>query len=201
MWQPVTLGDLQSQSQSQSYFTTGGLQPISSSWRQVSWSSREEIFFFNWTLAVADLDVTSLMRRWICLLWICLAFCQVYVSYIQHVIENSSFCTIYKSSISTGFAKQIMPILRILCYNGSVVILTVVSLNTVNFKPLMFSMSGFTLFYTADMFILMILYDFCLLPAQFYYIIIYIRKIGSRVEIADRCAPWRISNGPDSLVL
>jgi hypothetical protein len=30
----------QSQSQSQSYFTTDGLQPISSSWRQAPWASR-----------------------------------------------------------------------------------------------------------------------------------------------------------------
>jgi hypothetical protein len=40
---------------------------------------------------------SSLTRRWVCLLWICLAFCKVYVSHIQHVIGNFSFCTIYKS--------------------------------------------------------------------------------------------------------
>jgi hypothetical protein len=34
----------QSQSQSQIYFTTGGLQPISSFWRQAPWDSRAEIF-------------------------------------------------------------------------------------------------------------------------------------------------------------
>jgi hypothetical protein len=38
-------------SQSQSYFTTGGLPPISSSWRQAPWDSRPEIFFYNWALA------------------------------------------------------------------------------------------------------------------------------------------------------
>jgi hypothetical protein len=31
---------------------------------------------------------SSLTRRWVCLLWICLAFRQVYISHIQHVIEN-----------------------------------------------------------------------------------------------------------------
>jgi hypothetical protein len=62
---------------------------------------------------------SSLTRRWIYLLWICLAFRQVYVSHIQHVIENSSFCT--KSPVSPGFAKEMIPILRILCYNGSLV--------------------------------------------------------------------------------
>jgi hypothetical protein len=44
--QALTLGvRSQSQSQSQSYFTTGGLQPMISSWRQVSWGSRPEYFF------------------------------------------------------------------------------------------------------------------------------------------------------------
>jgi hypothetical protein len=33
-----------------------------------------------------------LMRIWVYLLWICLAFLQVYVSHIQHVIINSCFC-------------------------------------------------------------------------------------------------------------
>jgi hypothetical protein len=42
-----------SQSHSQSYFTTCGLLPISSSWRQAPWDS-DQMFsiFFNWTLAV-----------------------------------------------------------------------------------------------------------------------------------------------------
>jgi hypothetical protein len=59
---------------------------------------------------------------------ICLAFLQVYISHIYHAIEISSFCTIYKASVSTGFAKQIMPILRNLFCNGSLVAWTVVSL-------------------------------------------------------------------------
>jgi hypothetical protein len=33
------------QSQSQSYFTTGGLPPVSSSWRQTPWDPRAEISF------------------------------------------------------------------------------------------------------------------------------------------------------------
>jgi hypothetical protein len=51
------------------------------------------------------------------------------------------------------------------------------------------------------MFILMILYDFYLLPAQFYYIIVYIGKVESCVQIADWCAPWKISNGAQNHVL
>jgi hypothetical protein len=52
--------------------------------------------------------------------------------------KNSCFRTTHKSSVSSGFAEQIMPILRILCYNGSLVTLTVVSLTTAKFKPLIF---------------------------------------------------------------
>jgi hypothetical protein len=52
---------------------------------------------------------------------------QVYVSHIQHVIGNSSLCTTRKSSVSPDFGKKIMPILLILCYNGSLVTGTVVS--------------------------------------------------------------------------
>jgi hypothetical protein len=81
-----------------------------------------------------------------------------------HVIEKSSFYTTHKSSVSTGFTEQIMPILRILCYNGSLVIWSVIRLTTKKFKPLTFSMSGFTLSYTANIFIRMILYDFCVSP-------------------------------------
>jgi hypothetical protein len=40
------------QSQSQSYFTTGGLRPISSSWWQVPWDSRHSNFIFQLALAV-----------------------------------------------------------------------------------------------------------------------------------------------------
>jgi hypothetical protein len=71
---------------------------------------------------------SSLTRRWVCLLWICLAFRQVYISHIYYVIEkNSYFCTTHKSSVNTG--------LHILCYNGSVVTWTVVSLTTAKLKP------------------------------------------------------------------
>jgi hypothetical protein len=50
-------------------------------------------FFFQRNPCCHSPYVTaSLTRRWVCLLRICLAFRQVYVSHIQHVIENSSFC-------------------------------------------------------------------------------------------------------------
>jgi hypothetical protein len=51
----------------------------------------------------------------------------------------------------------------ILCYNGSLVTWTVLSSTNAKFVPLIFSVSGFTVSYTANVFILIILYDFCLL--------------------------------------
>jgi hypothetical protein len=52
-------------------------------------------------------------------------------------------------------------------------------------RQVLFYMSGFALPYTTNMFILIILYGFCLLPAQLCYIIVHIRKVESRVQIAD----------------
>jgi hypothetical protein len=84
---------------------TGGLPSIAPSWRQAPWGSQPEIFFI-WTLAVIVLmwhppwredGVVSYEYAWPC---------QVYVSHIQHVIDNSSFCTTHKSSVSPGFPFQ-----------------------------------------------------------------------------------------------
>jgi hypothetical protein len=50
-------------------------------------------------------------------------------------------------------------------------------------------MRGFTLSYAAKIFVLMILYDFCLLPAKFCYVIICVLNVESRVQIAEQCAP------------
>jgi hypothetical protein len=75
-------------------------------------------------------------------------------------------CTIHKSSVSIGFANQIMPIIRIICYNGSLVIWEVVSFTTAKFKPLIYSVSDFVLW-------------FCLTSASClhnFYIIVYIQK-------------------------
>jgi hypothetical protein len=54
-------------------------------------------------------------------------------------------------------------------------------LTAAKFKPLMFPLCTFSLPYAASMVILVILYDSCLLPAQFSYVIVYIRKAGSPV--------------------
>jgi hypothetical protein len=89
---------------------------------------------------------------------------------ITHIACYWKFFLVHyiQASVSPGFAKQIMPILFILCYNGSLVTWMIVSLTTAKFKPLVFSTSGFDLSSIMNMFILMILYGFCLLPAQFF---------------------------------
>jgi hypothetical protein len=61
--------------------------------------------------------IFSLTKGWICLLQICSALSNVRIVHT----ENSSFYAVCKSSHRPLFAKKIMPILRILCYNGSLV--------------------------------------------------------------------------------
>jgi hypothetical protein len=64
-----------------------------------------------------------------------LDLCQVYVSHIWRVIQNSLICIIYKFFVSSGFGKQITHILLILGYNSRLVTWTVVSLTAAMFKP------------------------------------------------------------------
>jgi hypothetical protein len=59
----------------------------------------------------------------------------VHVTHIACYWKFIAFALRVKSSVSTGFAEQIMPILHISCYNGSLFTWTVVSLIT-KFKPL-----------------------------------------------------------------
>jgi hypothetical protein len=73
-------------SRSQSYFTTGSLPPISSSWCQAPWDPRLEFFFQLNSCGNSPYVTSSLTRRWVCLSWICLAFCQVYSWLTKRVI-------------------------------------------------------------------------------------------------------------------
>jgi hypothetical protein len=72
---------------------------------------------------------------------------------------------------------------------------------TAKLKHLIFSVSGFTLSEIANIYIFMILYGLCLLPAQFWYAIINIQYLESRVHLTDRCAPWKFTNDAENLVL
>jgi hypothetical protein len=113
---------------------------------------------------------SSLTRRWVCLLWIGFAF--VKCTYrIYSMLLKILLCALYTSPLSVQ-ALQSRSCISYLCYNGSLVTWTVVSLTAAKFKPLIFSMSRFVLSYAANMFILMILYGSCLLPAEFCYVIV-----------------------------
>jgi hypothetical protein len=43
----------------------------------------------------------------------------------------------------------------------------------------------------------MILNDFCLLCAQFFYVILNVRTLESHIHIANRGAPWKIASDVD----
>jgi hypothetical protein len=64
------------QSQSQIYFTTGGLPPAKS-----LEDSRPAVFLQMNPCGHSPYVISSLTRGWVCLLWICLAFRKVYLSY------------------------------------------------------------------------------------------------------------------------
>jgi hypothetical protein len=62
-------------------------------------------------------------------------------------------------------------------------------------------MSGFALSNVVNILILMILYDFCLLPAWFCYVIINIQNLESHMHITDQCMPRETTNGAENLIL
>jgi hypothetical protein len=105
----------------------------------------------------------------------------------------------YKPPVNPGFAKQIMPILLISCYNRSLITWTAVSLTTAKFKPVVFSVSGFALSYATNMFLWFCMTSACCLYSFVIRIIVYIRKVKGRVQIADRHAPWKISSDAETV--
>jgi hypothetical protein len=60
---------------------------------------------------------------------------------------------------------------------------------------------GFTFFDVANICVYMILYDFCLLPATFCYVVINIQHVESHVPLVGQCVPWKFANGAENLVL
>jgi hypothetical protein len=64
-------------SHSQSYFTTGGLSPISSSWRQAPWDP-QQVFFFN-TCGYSPYVTSSLTREWVCRLHLLLVLARAVI--------------------------------------------------------------------------------------------------------------------------
>jgi hypothetical protein len=70
-------------------------------------------------------------------------------------------------------------------------------LNGRTLKPLIFSVSGYTFSDVANIFIFMNLYDLCLLPALFRYVITNISYLESHVQLAF----WKFTSGAKDFVL
>jgi hypothetical protein len=92
--------------------------------------------FFFWQLNQTHAVIVISDERIGLSLTIMLGLCEVYVSHIQHDIKICSLCNICTSSVSTGFAQQIMSVLLILWYNGSFITWTVVILAAAELNPL-----------------------------------------------------------------
>jgi hypothetical protein len=67
--------------------------------------------------------------------------------------------------------------------------------------PIIVSLSGFSFSGVRNIYIFMILYDLCSLPAQFPPVILNIRYMENHVQLAKRCAPWKFTNGAENFVL
>jgi hypothetical protein len=129
----------------------------------------------------------------------------IYNKYL-HLIKNLHSVThIYNTiqympaSLSPGFVQKIMPYLL-----GTTAVLdtwTVIYMTAVKFEPLIFSVWSLALSNVTNIFIFMILDDFCLLPAKFCYVIINARNLESHMHIADRCVPRKIADGAENLIL
>jgi hypothetical protein len=65
-------------SQSQSYFTTGDLPPISPSWRQAPWDSRPAFSFQLNTCFHSPYVTSSLIRGWVCRLQLLVALASAF---------------------------------------------------------------------------------------------------------------------------
>jgi hypothetical protein len=88
------------------------------------------------------------------------------VSIVFYMLLNTYTYTKFTGplSIQAQYSRS-CPIISSSCYNSSLVTGMVVCLTATKFKPHIFLVSGFALSNVANIFIFMILYDFCLFPA------------------------------------
>jgi hypothetical protein len=108
-----------------------------------------------------------------CLCWLH-SSCLKQIRKFFHVHHIQVLCRLYKGD--HAYLTYLMLQWHLCHWNG-------LSLTTAKFKPLIFTVSGVNLSYAVKMFIHLILYDIC----QICYIIVYIRKVESCVQIADLC--------------
>jgi hypothetical protein len=87
----------------------------------------------------------------------------VHLIYTLYVLHDYTIYT-WPLSVRAQYSR-LCPISGSFCNNGSQVTWMVVWLTAAKFKHFVFSVTGFALFNGANVFIIMILYDLCLLPA------------------------------------
>jgi hypothetical protein len=58
-------------------------------------------------------------------------------------------------------------------------------------------MLGFVFAQVSNIYIIVILYDFCLLPAYFCQVIVNLRNLERPMQSASRCAPWWVTSGAE----
>jgi hypothetical protein len=101
---------------------TGGLPGISSSWHQAPWDLRRDSFFQLNPCRNSPCVTSTLTRRWVCLWWICLAFCYEYKYTVKGSYNQRSFGQSFLvSSTHFGFNDQIFISVRQLqvCWYGA----------------------------------------------------------------------------------
>jgi hypothetical protein len=94
-----------------------------------------------------------------------LVHCQNLILFTFYTSHMFYVYTIYTRPLSEQAQYSKIPHHLQLTLHSSLDTWTVVRLTAAKFKPLIFSVLGFTLSYIADICIFMILYDLCLLPA------------------------------------
>jgi hypothetical protein len=112
-----------------------------------------------------------------------------YIQYIQALFQSRLGTADYALLTSS------------LGYHDNLDTCTVIHMTAAKFKPLIISVSGFTLSNVANILIFMIFDGLCLLPAWFRYAIINVRNLESLMHNANRCAPRKIANGAENPIL
>jgi hypothetical protein len=130
-----------------------------------------------------------------------LSECTLYLYFTcYYMLLNVCVCYTRSLPVQVQYSRS-CPIFSSSNHNGSLVTWTVVCLTAAKFKPFIFLTSDFALFSAPNVCIFMISYDFCLLSAKFCYVVIYVRKFESHVQIPNQCAHWEIANGAENFVL
>jgi hypothetical protein len=181
-------------SQSQSYFTTDGLPPISSPWCLDPWGSRQMIFLQLNLCGHSPYVTSSLIRGWVYLLLIGFAFVKCTYRTYSLLLK---FLHLHYIQVLRQWRlwEAVHTYLTYLMLQRQTSHLRGCKLDRCQIKASYIFYILLRLALCSELFILMNLYDFCLLPAQLCYIFVYTQKVKSRVQIVDQCTLWKVFNG------